>query len=215
VVANPFVKANVFSNPSASYAMSAKNFVMGFTVPAYWTNEILPLVGGLVGAKVLSGFLIPWVFKKKWDSDPAFVAKVKKWKPAIEMGAALAAGLAVGYGTKRTDLAVKITTGGIVAALLSLLERQPKYIEYAEKLDGMGAVSDEVKSKLAKQVQDELSEGGGIDQYYDDTYATTEDSGWMDGTDGVDAYATEEDTVGAGTVSGGISMDQFLAEPVI
>jgi len=213
VVANPYVKANVFSNPSATMTMSAKNFIMGFTVPAFWINEVLPLGGGFVGAKVISGLLIPMLFKKKWDSDPAFVANIKKWKPAIEIGSALVAGLAVGFATKRTDMAVKITTGGILAALVSLLEKQPKYIEYAEKLDGLGQVSEEMKSKLAQAVQDRLSSG--VDQY-DLDYATTEDSGWMDGTEGVagvDAFATEEDTVGG--VSGGMSLDQFNAMPVI
>ena len=213
VVANPYVKANVFSNPSATMTMSAKNFIMGFTVPAFWINEVLPLGGGFVGAKVISGLLIPMLFKKKWDSDPAFVATIKKWKPAIEIGSALVAGLGVGFATKRTDMAVKITTGGILAALVSLLEKQPKYIEYAEKLDGLGQVSEEMKSKLAKAVQDRLSSG--VEQY-DLDYATEEDTGWMDGADGVsgvDAFATEEDTVGG--VSGGMSLDQFNAMPVI
>lgn len=221
--ASPFMAGfegvDVFSNPGAGVA-SLKDFALGFTKMDWITKELLPLGGGLAATKIATGYLLPKLFTKAGVVDAARKETCLKYKPLIEAGVAIALGGIVGLGLKKTDIAVRITTGGLIGALVSAIEKWDWYQTKTASLKGLGAVSTTMKTELAKAVQREIkkAEAGmsGVGQ-----------QDWEEEEEGIEAFATERDISGEpmgafvtdddmnGMNEGvqGMTVEGFLAEP--
>jgi hypothetical protein len=222
---NPYVKAGFFENPGTVQA-TVGGFIKGFTASDFLMKELAPLGGGFIATKILTAKVLPMILKPGADASAAAKTRwdsMVKWKFAFEALFALASGLAVGYGLKKTDFAVRWTTGGLLASLVSAIEHFWGDWGKFTSLDGIGVgVSPTLKTQLAKAVREEIEKAeAGMSGYgppgatfletedeYMDAYATAENEGGA-----MSAYATEDEMTAGLAEGGGIGLDAYLAEP--
>jgi len=239
VVANPVFENDFFSKtgatsrtaaPMGASVEQAKGFFAKFVTKEFLFDHFAPLTVGFLGTKLLIGALSRSQEVKPTDSPER--AKVlndrlvllNKYRSPLLMASGVALGLGVGMVFKSTDWAVRVTTGGIFAGLLSILERQEFYTTWMslpplEGLNGLGAISTSAKDKIAKLVEQEVAReaasmsglGRGMG-----AYVTEGDIRQQESFQGMDAYVTDQELRARETGPGarsGVSMDEFLAGP--
>lgn len=245
VLANPIFENVAYTGPGgytgARGAFSggptteaAVKYAKEFAGKDFLVNHLLPITSGFIGSKLVIGMLIPKVFGPKEGSTAdekakaeARMAKLKKAEPWIMMGSGVVGGFAVGMAFKRTDIAMKVGTGAILAGLITLLERWQTYRTFVG-LEGLSSsfgadVSDSLRKKLAKAVREEVKkvESGmsGVRGSGMGAYVTERDIRTPETFNPMDAYVTEEELeqpeTGMGNPRGGVSMDEYLAEPAL
>jgi len=213
---------------------AAVKYVKEFAGKDFLVNHMLPITSGFIGSKLVIGMLIPKLFGVKEGQTPDEKAKaevrmekLKRAEPWIMMGSGVIGGFAVGMAFKRTDIAMKVGTGAMLAGFVTLLERWQTYRSFVG-LEGvpssLGAdVSDSLRKKLARAVREEVKKveagmsgtRGGFG-----AYVTEQDIRTPETFSNMDAYVTEEEleqpeTGGFGNPQGGVSMDEYLAEPAL
>lgn len=150
-----------------SGSLTAKGIMGSFTdafetivTPDFWTGNVIPLGAGYIGAQFAGSMIYAFAEKTFGQSGP--VVRIG----ATAVGAAVLSGIAL-LATKKADIATKVLAGGLVAVFAAILNAIVGAETYA-KMTGMSGfggmaanLTEELKSKIAQSVQNEIANAEG------------------------------------------------------